>query len=105
VASTFERNQNIEAQLLKEEIQKIQSIVFSFQELSDVCLLVLHLEVRVHCFHFLSPMAQHGEFAPGVDSQNPDPEVVKLNRDLLNIHGILSSSLVPMKCRVSLLII
>lgn len=28
-----------------------------FQELGELCLLVLHLEVRVHCFYYLMPVA------------------------------------------------
>lgn len=28
-----------------------------FGELAEVCLLVLHLEVRVHCFFYLIPLA------------------------------------------------
>lgn len=73
----------------------------SFKDLADVCLLVLHLEVRVHCFHFLVPMTQNGDFAPGVDTQNADPEVNKLIRDLSRIQNILNASLKPIKGKVS----
>ena len=30
-----------------------------FKDLADTCLLVLHLELRLHCFYFLLPVAKH----------------------------------------------
>jgi len=85
---------------LKEHTEIINEYVGAFRKLSDVCLLVLHLEVRVHCFHFLLPMAQNGEFAPGVDSQNADTEVTKLSRDLMVFQGVVNSSLDSVKAKV-----
>jgi exocyst complex component 4 len=101
VATILERDSNPQNQV-KNHVHRIHEMVASFRNLSDVCLLVLHLEVRVHCFHFLMPMAQQGEFSPGVDSQNADPEVTKLTRDLLNFQQILNSSLQSVKTKVSL---
>lgn len=75
VAKNFERlPTNNSDSGMKEHIENIYEMVTSFSDLGDVCLLVLHLEVRVHCFHFLVPMAQNGDFSPGVDTQNSDPE-------------------------------
>jgi len=36
----------------------LNMLLSDFKELSDTCLLVLHLEVRVHCFHYLMPVAK-----------------------------------------------
>ena len=36
----------------------LKNLVKDFQDLSEICLLLLHLEVRVHCFYFLLPVAR-----------------------------------------------
>ena len=62
----------------------------------QVGLLVLHLEVRVHCFHYLHAIwrgpAGAGFFG-GQDSTDPNAEVTKLTQDLLQIEEELTSSL------------
>jgi len=100
VANTFYSKQD-EAVDVKDLSRKILKLAVLFQELADICLLVLHLEIRVHCFYYLLPMAQRGEFSPNVDSQNSDAEVVQLNKDLSNIEYSLNSSLQTVKNRVS----
>lgn len=36
----------------------LKNLVKDFQDLAEICLLLLHLEVRVHCFYFLLPVAK-----------------------------------------------
>lgn len=36
----------------------LRNLVKDFQDLAEICLLLLHLEVRVHCFYFLLPVAK-----------------------------------------------
>ncbi len=100
VGNLFYSNPDYEVEI-RELAKKVMKQAGLFQELADICLLVLHLEIRVHCFFYLLPMAQKGEFSPNVDSQNPDIEVVQLNKDLSNIEYILSTSLQAIKIRVS----
>ncbi|EEC00317.1 exocyst componenet sec8, putative, partial [Ixodes scapularis] len=64
-----------------------------FQDVADTCLLVLHLEVRVHCFYYLLPVTIQGNFASGVDSQEPDPEVIKLTKDLSSMDEAMTACL------------
>nr|CAD7203089.1 unnamed protein product [Timema douglasi] len=66
-----------------------------FEELANTCLLVLHLEVRVQCFHYLLPRPNtYNRFAgAGVDSQEPDPKVLELSRVLISIDEAMNSSL------------
>ncbi|RWS04217.1 Exocyst complex component 4-like protein [Dinothrombium tinctorium] len=71
----------------------------SFEELAETCLLVLHLEVRVHCFYFLLRVSTQSSFSMGMDTQEPDTEVVQLNKDLTSIDEALSISLQPWKLR------
>ena len=69
--------------------QTLISLAREFEELSDTCLLVLHLEVRVHCFHYLQPIWRGpagAQFSGGQDSTDPNPEVVKLSRDLCQVR-------------------
>jgi len=72
-----------------------------FEELADICLLVLHLEVRVHCFYYLLPLWRGpggaGQFAGGPDTTDPSAEILHLNKDLLGVEEALDASLQPRK--------
>lgn len=80
-------------------VQTLEELAKEFQEIADTCLLVLHLEVRVHCFFYLLPVTVQGNFAGGVDSQEPDPEVMKLNKDLSSIDEAMTACLQQRKHR------
>ncbi|XP_038070549.1 exocyst complex component 4-like isoform X2 [Patiria miniata] len=68
-----------------------------FKELADICLQVLHLELRLHCFFYLLPVAKQSSFHISADSVDPDPNVLKLNKDLTTLEEALSPSLMPHK--------
>ncbi|XP_021548673.1 exocyst complex component 4 isoform X2 [Neomonachus schauinslandi] len=80
-------------------MQTLSELAKSFQDMADRCLLVLHLEVRVHCFHYLIPLAKEGNYAivANVESMDYDPLVVKLNKDISAIEEAMSASLQPHK--------
>lgn len=83
-------------------VQTLISLAREFEELSDTCLLVLHLEVRVHCFHYLHSIWRGpagAQFCGGPDSTEPNVQVTKLTRDLLQIEEALSHSLQERKTR------
>ncbi|RXG69635.1 Exocyst complex component 4 [Armadillidium vulgare] len=80
-------------------VQTLTSLAKDFEELAHTCLLVLHLEVRLHCFYYLLPVARGGGFASGLDSQEPDTEVVQLNKDLSVIDEALTATLQQRKCK------
>ncbi|XP_071536353.1 exocyst complex component 4 isoform X2 [Panulirus ornatus] len=80
-------------------VQTLTSLAKDFEELAYTCLLVLHLEVRLHCFFYLLPVARGGGFASGLDSQEPDSDVLKLIKDLATIDEALNNTLHPRKCR------
>ncbi|XP_037071509.1 exocyst complex component 4-like [Pollicipes pollicipes] len=79
--------------------QTLTQLGRDLEELADSSLLVLHLEVRVHCFFHLLPLTRQGQFAPNLDSSEPDPEVMRLNRDLAAIMEALQSALRKRKLR------
>ncbi|XP_019365174.1 PREDICTED: exocyst complex component 4 isoform X2 [Gavialis gangeticus] len=76
-------------------MQTLSELAKSFQEMADRCLLVLHLEVRVHCFHYLIPLAKQGNYAivANVESMDYDTLVVRLNKDISAIEEAMSASL------------
>ncbi|XP_038608129.1 exocyst complex component 4 isoform X1 [Tachyglossus aculeatus] len=76
-------------------LQTLSELAKSFQDMADRSLLVLHLEVRVHCFHYLIPLAKQGNYAivANVESMDYDPLVVRLNKDISAIEEAMSASL------------
>ncbi|XP_034620152.1 exocyst complex component 4 isoform X2 [Trachemys scripta elegans] len=87
---------NMDLPPVSEQImQTLSELAKSFQEMADRCLLVLHLEVRVHCFHYLIPLAKQGNYAivANVESMDYDPLVVRLNKDISAIEEAMSASL------------
>uniref|UniRef100_A0A8B9JQU5 Exocyst complex component Sec8 n=1 Tax=Astyanax mexicanus TaxID=7994 RepID=A0A8B9JQU5_ASTMX len=76
-------------------LQTLSDLSRSFQDIADRCLLVLHLEVRVHCFHHLIPLAKQGNYAivANAASMDYDPLVVKLNKDISAIEEVMGAAL------------
>nr|XP_022341498.1 exocyst complex component 4-like isoform X4 [Crassostrea virginica] len=75
----------------------LRNLVKDFQDLAEICLLLLHLEVRVHCFYFLLPVAKQSNYAGPIDDLDPDSNVLKLNKDLTSMEEVLQQSLQPKK--------
>ncbi|XP_048465947.1 exocyst complex component 4-like [Rhincodon typus] len=87
---------NMDIPPVSEQIMEtLNDLAKSFQEMADRCLLVLHLEVRVHCFHYLIPLAKQGNYAivANAESMDYDPLVVRLNKDISAIEEAMSGSL------------
>ncbi|NP_001025305.1 exocyst complex component 4 [Danio rerio] len=87
---------NSESVRSREQIlQTLTDLSRSFQDIADRCLLVLHLEVRVHCFHYLIPLAKQGNYAivANAASMDYDPLVVKLNKDISAIEEVMGAAL------------
>lgn len=83
-------------------INTLIALAKEFEELADICLLVLHLEVRVHCFYYLLPLWRGpgggpSQFCGGLDSTDPSNEIIQLNKDLLAVEDALDTSLQPRK--------
>jgi len=87
------------AQLSDVSIAALNQLANDFEELSEICLLVLHLELRVHCCYYLYRVTSQGNFAQGIDTQEPDIEVVQLNKDISSIDEALSVTLQPWKLK------
>uniref|UniRef100_A0A674N002 Exocyst complex component Sec8 n=1 Tax=Takifugu rubripes TaxID=31033 RepID=A0A674N002_TAKRU len=76
-------------------LQTLNDLSRGFQDIADRCLLVLHLEVRVHCFHYLIPLTKQGNYAivANMESMDYDPLVVKLNKDISAIEEVMGAAL------------
>uniref|UniRef100_A0A669CVA9 Exocyst complex component Sec8 n=1 Tax=Oreochromis niloticus TaxID=8128 RepID=A0A669CVA9_ORENI len=76
-------------------LQTLNDLSRGFQDIANRCLLVLHLEVRVHCFHYLIPLTKQGNYAivANVESMDYDPLVVKLNKDISAIEEAMGAAL------------
>ncbi|CAH1993571.1 unnamed protein product [Acanthoscelides obtectus] len=75
-------------------LQQLTSIAQEFDELANTCLLLLHLEVRVQCFHYLLAQSHQNK-----ETHEPDPKVLELSRVLANVDEAMTSSLHPRKCK------
>uniref|UniRef100_A0A3Q3M474 Exocyst complex component Sec8 n=1 Tax=Mastacembelus armatus TaxID=205130 RepID=A0A3Q3M474_9TELE len=87
---------NVVGERSREQIlQTLSDLSRGFQDIANRCLLVLHLEVRVHCFHYLIPLTKQGNYAivANVESMDYDPLVVKLNKDISAIEEAMGAAL------------
>ncbi|KAF2896324.1 hypothetical protein ILUMI_09831 [Ignelater luminosus] len=75
-------------------LHQLTSIAQDFDELANTCLLLLHLEVRVQCFHYLLAQSEYNK-----ETHEPDPKVLELSRVLANVDEAMTSSLHPRKCK------
>ncbi|XP_071827721.1 exocyst complex component 4-like [Apostichopus japonicus] len=78
-------------------LHSLISLAKDFRSLSDTCLLVLHLEVRLHCFFYLLPVTKQSSFHIRPDDVEPDQNVLTLSKDLSGLEEALHSSLQPIK--------
>lgn len=76
-------------------------MALEFDDLANTCLLVLHLEVRVQCFHYLKSSEKNTKYSKlANDSLEPDSRVLKLTKVLSDMDEALNSSLHPRKTKV-----
>lgn len=77
-------------------LDAMEDCIGRLDSISDTCLLMLHLELRVHCFFHLLPLARPRNVSV---HEELDAEVIELGRDLQAFHQLLSSILSQPKLR------
>ncbi|KRZ10049.1 Exocyst complex component 4 [Trichinella zimbabwensis] len=99
-----DRANNAQAEQQSEAITEPSSLYGHFMhclqsvdQLAANCLLMLHLEVRVHCFYHLLPLFQLTAFVGS--NQQIDQQVIHLNKDLMQMHDALSGFFQPYKLK------
>ncbi|XP_036331809.1 exocyst complex component 4 [Rhagoletis pomonella] len=84
-------------------IKVLTNLALEFDELANTCLLVLHLEVRVQCFHYLrsKPATKSNSFMGAKDDDilEPDRQVQMLTKRLAEMDEAFSATLHPRKTR------
>lgn len=75
-------------------LHQLTGIAQEFDELANTCLLLLHLEVRVQCFHYLLVQSPYNR-----ETHEPDPKVSELSKVLANVDEAMTTSLHPRKCK------
>lgn len=96
-------NNGIDELMTKKEgtMKVLENIAIEFEEISNTCLLVLHLEVRVQCFHYLRSNEKNAKFIKiANDSLEPDSKVLKLTKVLSEMDEALNATLHPRKTKV-----
>ena len=86
-------NGSVVEQVLSEALK---SRLASLESMSETCLLMMHLELRVHCFYHLLPLSRT---RPLVIQDDSDPEVIEFGRDLKNIQQLLSGHIAANKVK------
>ncbi|KAK6635581.1 hypothetical protein RUM44_000835 [Polyplax serrata] len=91
--------ENFKSPIHETTIQTLYQSVHEFTDLADMCLLVLHLEVRVQCFHYLLPKSEGVSKKLDFMYEEPDPKVQDLSRALINVDEAMVCSLQPRKTK------
>ncbi|XP_017044207.1 exocyst complex component 4 isoform X5 [Drosophila ficusphila] len=83
-------------------IKVMTNLALGFDDLANTCLLVLHLEVRVQCFHYLrskSSVRTNSYVGSKDDILEPDRQVQVLTKRLSEMDEAFSATLHPRKTR------
>jgi len=82
-------------------ITTLRSLSRHYTDISELCILVLHVEVRMHCFHHLLAIAHglHTDYHGLIDKMEPDENVTRLNKDLTAIDDAMQQTLQNRKFR------
>ncbi|XP_068708589.1 exocyst complex component 4-like isoform X2 [Montipora capricornis] len=83
----------------QEIIQSLTSLSEDFQNISESCLLVLHLEIRFHCFYYLMRAVQESSYICNSNAMDPDPNVNNLNKSLSSFEEIATACMGHYKFR------
>ncbi|KAH7363107.1 Sec8 exocyst complex component-specific domain-containing protein [Plectosphaerella cucumerina] len=84
--------------MTQETVQAFDGILSSYEELATTALLTLHLEVRCQIIYSIHTALSPGSSAPYIleqDVQQPDPQILSLNSDLINFDETITSHLRP----------
>ena len=81
------------------ELRRLHEVNACLSKLSDHILLTLHLEVRMHCMHYLPPAVMRAGNANEEDAAFEDIGIKEFNRDLCSLEEQLALQLSDMKLR------
>uniref|UniRef100_A0A1I7XYA3 Exocyst complex component Sec8 n=1 Tax=Steinernema glaseri TaxID=37863 RepID=A0A1I7XYA3_9BILA len=74
----------------------IEQRLANLESMSETCLLMLHLELRVHCFYHLLPLARSRTVPMHAEG---DREAEEFGRELTTFYNVLQSHISPTKLK------
>ncbi|KAI8994873.1 Sec8 exocyst complex component-specific domain-containing protein [Pilobolus umbonatus] len=81
---------------LRGEIAKrFDALLTTYQQLAETCLFTLRLEGRCHTMYYLEMAMREGNYRLEDETFEPDPYVITLNSDLMELDDCIISSLPP----------
>ena len=83
-------------------LDMLESLAKDYYRMSEICLLCVHIEVRMTCFHHLLPMLKNSSYdIRGIESMEHDESVTQLMKALTaaeeNLKPSLSAGKVPLR--------
>ena len=112
IPSTDSSAMNVPSYLMSEipsdsTITTLRSLARHYVDISELCILALHVEVRMHCFHHLLAIAHgpHTDYHGIIDKMEPDENVTRLNKDLTAIDDVMQQTLQQRKFRFAVSIL
>jgi len=80
--------------------QQLSNLALDYHRMSEICLLCIHIEVRLTCYYHLYPMFQHTSYdIRSLDSMEHDNNVARVMKDIDVAEENLNSSLQSEKHR------
>ncbi|CDS07546.1 hypothetical protein LRAMOSA01495 [Lichtheimia ramosa] len=88
-------NGTIMLPLKGEAAKRFDTLLTTYQQLAETCLFTLRLENRCHTIYYLEMAMQDGNYYLEDESYEPDPYVITLNADLMDMDDCITASLPP----------
>ncbi|KAI7867284.1 Sec8 exocyst complex component-specific domain-containing protein [Spinellus fusiger] len=72
---------------------RFDTLLTTYQQLAETCLFTLRLEARCHTMYYLEMVIREGNYYLEDETYEPDPYVITLNSDLMEIDDCINASL------------
>ncbi|CAO3622394.1 unnamed protein product [Cunninghamella blakesleeana] len=76
-----------------ESARRFDTLLTTYQQLAETCLFTLRLEIRCHTLYYLQMVIREGNYYLEDESFEPDPYIITLNSDLMDIDDSINLSL------------
>ncbi|KAI9311522.1 Sec8 exocyst complex component-specific domain-containing protein [Dichotomocladium elegans] len=78
-----------------EAAKRFDTLLTTYQQLAETSLFTLRLENRCHTIYYLEMAMQDGNYYLEDETYEPDPYVITLNQDLMDMDDCITASLPP----------
>lgn len=73
--------------------RRFDALLTTYQQLAETCLFTLRLEGRCHTMYYLEMAIRNGNYYLEDESFEPDPYIITLNTDLMELNDCVNASL------------